>query len=141
MLNNIIKFFLYNRLVTFLLIVAIFIGGIIVSPFHWETGFLPSSPIAVDALPDIGENQQIVFTEWPGRSPQDIEDQITYPLTTSLLGLPGVKDIRSSSMQGFSSISVIFSDDVDFYWSRSRILEKLNSLAPGTIPMDPIAVQ
>lgn len=121
-------------MVTFLLIVAIFIGGIIVSPFHWETGFLPSSPIAVDALPDIGENQQIVFTEWPGRSPQDIEDQITYPLTTSLLGLPGVKDIRSSSMQGFSSISVIFSDDVDFYWSRSRILEKLNSLAPGTIP-------
>lgn len=134
MINNIIRFFLYNRLVTFLLIVGILVGGIIVSPFHWEVGFLPSSPIAVDALPDIGENQQIVFTEWPGRSPQDIEDQITYPLTTSLLGLPGVKDIRSSSMQGFSSISVIFDEDVEFYWSRSRILEKLNSLPPGLIP-------
>lgn len=134
MINQLIKFFLYNRLVTFLLIVAIFIGGIIVSPFHWDVGFLPSSPIAVDALPDIGDNQQIVFTEWPGRSPQDIEDQITYPLTTSLLGLPGVTDIRSSSMQGFSSISIIFSDEVEFYWSRSRILEKLNSIPHGTIP-------
>lgn len=134
MINSIIKFFLHNRLVTFLLIIAIFIGGIIVSPFHWDSGLLPSSPIAVDALPNIGDNQQIVFTEWPGRSPQDIEDQITYPLTTALLGLPGVKDIRSSSMQGFSSISIIFSDDVEFYWSRSRILEKLNSLPHGIIP-------
>lgn len=134
MINSIIRFFLHNRLVTFLMIVGILVGGIVVSPFHWDTGFLPSSPIAVDALPDIGENQQIVFTEWPGRSPQDIEDQITYPLTTSLLGLPGVKDIRSSSMQGFSSISVIFDEDVEFYWSRSRILEKLNSLSPGLIP-------
>lgn len=134
MINQIIRFFLYNRLITLLLILAVIVGGIIVSPFHWNAGFLPSSPIAVDALPDIGENQQIVFTEWAGRSPQDIEDQITYPLTASLLGLPGVKDIRSSSMQGFSSISIIFSDDIDFYWSRSRILEKLNSLSPGTVP-------
>lgn len=136
MINQLIKFFLYNRLVTFLLILAVLVGGIVVSPFHWDIKFLPSSPIAVDALPDIGENQQIVFTEWTGRSPEDIENQITYPLTTSLLGLPGVKDIRSSSMQGFSSIAVIFSDDVDFYWSRSRILEKLNSLPAGTIPDD-----
>lgn len=134
MVNSIMKFFLQNRLVTFLLILGIFIGGIVVSPFQFDTGFLPAHPVSVDALPDIGENQQIVFTEWEGRSPQDIEDQITYPLTTSLLGLPGVKDIRSSSMQGFSSISVIFDDNVEFYWSRSRILEKLNSLPSGLLP-------
>ena len=85
-------------------------------------------------FPDIGENQQIIFTEWPGRSPQDIEDQITYPLTTSLLGIPGVKTVRSSSMFGFSSIYIIFEEDVEFYWSRSRILEKLNSLPENLLP-------
>ncbi|MBO6534530.1 MAG: efflux RND transporter permease subunit, partial [Muricauda sp.] len=84
--------------------------------------------------PDIGENQQIVFTKWDGRSPQDIEDQITYPLTTSLLGIPGVRTIRSSSMFGFSSIYIIFEEDIEFYWSRSRILEKLNSLPSGLLP-------
>ncbi|MHC4271670.1 MAG: efflux RND transporter permease subunit, partial [Planctomycetota bacterium] len=94
----------------------------------------PRNPVAVDAIPDIGENQQIVFTEWPGRSPQDVEDQISYPLTVSLLGLPSVKTIRSYSFFGFSSIYVIFEEDVDFYWSRSRILEKLNSLPSGTLP-------
>ncbi|MBT8320196.1 MAG: efflux RND transporter permease subunit, partial [Eudoraea sp.] len=83
---------------------------------------------------DIGENQQIVFTKWDGRSPQDIEDQITYPLTTSLLGIPGVRTIRSSSMFGFSSIYIIFEEDIEFYWSRSRILEKLNSLPSGLLP-------
>ena len=98
--------------------------------------FLPSNPVAVDAIPDIGENQQIVFTKWDGRSPQDIEDQITYPLTTSLLGIPGVKTIRSSSMFGFSSIYVIFEEDIEFYWSRSRILEKLNALPSGLLPKD-----
>jgi Cu(I)/Ag(I) efflux system membrane protein CusA/SilA len=92
------------------------------------------NPIAVDAIPDIGENQQIVFTQWPGRSPQDIEDQISYPLTTYLLGIPGVKTIRSSSIFGFSSIYIIFSDDIEFYWSRARILEKLNSLPSGLLP-------
>jgi Cu(I)/Ag(I) efflux system membrane protein CusA/SilA len=90
--------------------------------------------VPVDAIPDIGENQQIVFTEWMGQSPQDIEDQITYPLTTALLGIPGVKTIRSNSIFGLSSIYIIFKDDVDFYWSRTRILEKLNSLPPGTVP-------
>ena len=66
---------------------VLFIGwGTVNAPFNWDTGFLPSNPVAVDAIPDIGENQQIVFTKWDGRSPQDIEDQITYPLTTSLLG-------------------------------------------------------
>ncbi|MBE7697753.1 efflux RND transporter permease subunit [Tenacibaculum finnmarkense] len=134
MLNKSIKFLIENKLVA-VLILLIFIGwGIVHAPFNWNTGFLPSNPVAVDAIPDIGENQQIVFTKWDGRSPQDIEDQITYPLTTSLLGISGVKTIRSSSMFGFSSIYIIFEEDVDFYWSRSRILEKLNSLPNNLLP-------
>ncbi|WP_347922734.1 efflux RND transporter permease subunit [Pontimicrobium sp. SW4] len=134
MLNKSIKFLIENKLVAVLLL-ALFIGwGVTNAPFNWDTGSFPRSPVAVDAIPDIGENQQIVFTKWDGRSPQDIEDQITYPLTTSLLGIPGVKTIRSSSMFGFSSIYVIFEEDVEFYWSRSRILEKLNSLPNGLLP-------
>ncbi len=134
MLNKSIKFLIENKLVSVLLLV-LFIGwGTVNSPFNWDTGFLPSNPVAVDAIPDIGENQQIVFTKWDGRSPQDIEDQITYPLTTSLLGIPGVKTIRSSSMFGFSSIYIIFEEDIEFYWSRSRILEKLNSLPSNLLP-------
>ncbi|MEB8329556.1 efflux RND transporter permease subunit [Flavobacteriaceae bacterium KMM 6897] len=134
MLNKSIKFFIDNKLVAVLMLL-LFVGwGTINSPFNWNLGFLPSDPVAVDAIPDIGENQQIVFTKWMGRSPQDIEDQITYPLTTSLLGIPGVKTIRSSSMFGFSSIYIIFEEDVEFYWSRSRILEKLNSLPNNLLP-------
>ena len=134
MLNKSIKFLIENKLVSVLLLV-LFIGwGTVNAPFNWDTGFLPSNPVAVDAIPDIGENQQIVFTKWDGRSPQDIEDQITYPLTTSLLGIPGVKTIRSSSMFGFSSIYIIFEEDIEFYWSRSRILEKLNSLPSNLLP-------
>jgi Cu(I)/Ag(I) efflux system membrane protein CusA/SilA len=134
MLNKSIKFLIENKLVSILLLV-LFVGwGTVNAPFNWDIGFLPSNPVAVDAIPDIGENQQIVFTKWDGRSPQDIEDQITYPLTTSLLGIPGVRTIRSSSMFGFSSIYIIFEEDIEFYWSRSRILEKLNSLPSGLLP-------
>ena len=133
MINTLIKFFLENRLVTFLLIVLLVGWGLVTAPFSWNTG-LPNDPVPVDAIPDIGENQQIVFTEWSGRSPQDIEAQITYPLTSSLLGIPGVKTIRSSSIFGVSSIYIIFDEDIEFYWSRSRILEKLNSLPKGLLP-------
>ncbi|MBO3098381.1 efflux RND transporter permease subunit [Gelidibacter pelagius] len=134
MLNKSIKFLIENKLVAVLLL-ALFVGmGVVNAPFNWDTGFLPSNPVAVDAIPDIGENQQIVYTQWEGRSPQDIEDQISYPLTTTLLGISGVKTIRSSSMFGFSSIYIIFEEDVEFYWSRSRILEKLNSLPSGLLP-------
>ncbi len=134
MLHKIIRYFLHNRLVTVLLLVLLTTWGLVTMPFDWDTGFLPKDPVPVDAIPDIGENQQIVFTEWKGRSPQDIEDQIGYPLTTSLLGIPGVKSIRSNSMFGLSSIYIIFNDDVDFYWSRSRVLEKLNSLPSDLLP-------
>ena len=136
MLNNIIQFFLKNKLVTFLVLIVVISLGIVNSPFGWKTGVLPSDPVPVDAIPDIGENQQIVYTDWSGRSPQDIEDQISYPLTTALLGIPGVKTIRSNSIFGLSSIYIIFNEDVEFYWSRTRILEKLNSLPSGTLPPD-----
>jgi len=134
MLNKLIHYFLANKLVTALLLLLLVGWGLVTAPFGWEIGVLPSDPVAVDAIPDIGENQQIVFTNWQGRSPQDIEDQITYPLTTSLLGIPGVKSIRSSSVFGFSSIYVLFNEDVEFYWSRSRILEKLSALPTNLLP-------
>ncbi|MBW6500340.1 MAG: efflux RND transporter permease subunit [Bacteroidales bacterium] len=134
MINRIIKYFLENKLVTVLILAGFIVWGIVTAPFGWQLDPLPSDPVPVDAIPDIGENQQIVFTEWIGRSPQDIEDQISYPLTTYLLGIPGVKSIRSSSIFGFSSIYIIFSDDIEFYWSRSRVIERLGSLPAGLLP-------
>lgn len=134
MLNKIIRYFLNNRLISILLLIVVILWGLSTAPFNWHGGLLPRDPVPVDAIPDIGENQQIVATEWMGRSPKDIQEQITYPLTTSLLGIPGVKTVRSSSMFGMSFIYVIFNDNIDFYWSRSRILEKLNSLPEGTLP-------
>ncbi len=133
-IDHIIRFCLENKLVVLLLILFVVSWGVLVAPFDWELGGLPRDPVPVDAIPDIGENQQIVFTEWMGRSPQDVEDQIGYPLTVSLLGIPGIKTVRSYSFFGFSTIYVIFKDDVEFYWSRSRVLEKLNSLPAGTLP-------
>ena len=133
-LNGLIHFSLRHKLVAFLLAAGLIFWGFLVAPFDWDNNPLLRAPVPVDAIPDIGENQQIVFTEWPGRSPQDIEDQITYPLTTTLLGLPAVKSVRSFSMLGISSIYIIFKDDAEFYWTRSRILEKLNSLPAGTLP-------
>jgi Cu(I)/Ag(I) efflux system membrane protein CusA/SilA len=132
--GKLIRFCLENKLVVGLFLLLVVGWGLMVAPFDWQLGPLPRDPVPVDAIPDIGENQQIVFTEWMGRSPQDVEDQITYPLTVSLLGIPGVKTIRSYSFFGFSSIYIIFEEQIDFYWSRSRVLEKLNSLPAGSLP-------
>src|SRR5438105_8663672 len=102
----------------------------------WGYWALLTTPI--DAIPDLSDNQVIVFTEWTGRSPQEVEDQITYPLTVSLQGLPGVRVVRSSSAFGFSMINVIFADSVDLYFARSRVLERLNlltkALPAGVVP-------
>ncbi|MBU4264187.1 MAG: efflux RND transporter permease subunit [Proteobacteria bacterium] len=136
LVGAIIRFCLLNKLLVALALLVLTGWGLMVAPFDFHLSHLPRDPVPVDAIPDIGENQQIVFTEWPGRSPQDVEDQITYPLTVTLLGLPGVKTVRSYSMFGFSSIYVIFNDSVEFYWSRSRLLEKLASLPAGTLPED-----
>lgn len=133
-LNRVIRFCLEQKLVVAIGLAITVLWGALVAPFDWDLGDLPRDPVPVDAIPDIGENQQIVFTEWPGRSPQDIDDQISYPLTVALLGIPGVKDIRSYSVFGFSTVYVVFEEEVEFYWSRSRVLEKLNSLPSGTLP-------
>ncbi|NHF60983.1 efflux RND transporter permease subunit [Flavobacteriaceae bacterium TP-CH-4] len=136
MLNKGIKFLIENKLVALVLLLLFLIWGIVHAPFDLGKGLLPQKPVAVDAIPDIGENQQIVYTQWEGRSPQDIEDQVTYPLSSNLLGVPGIKTVRSSSMFGFSSVYVIFEEGVDFYWARSRLLEKLNSLPGDLLPSD-----
>jgi len=132
--DRFIRFFLEQKLVVALLLLLVVAWGVAVAPFDWEIDALPRDPVPVDAIPNLGENQQIVFTEWPGRSPQDVEDQVTYPLTVSLLGVPGVREVRSSSAFGFSMVFLVFEEDVEFYWSRARIIEKLNSLPAGTLP-------
>lgn len=129
-----IRFCLTNKLVVLLIAGALAVAGLLTAPFQMDLGGLPRFPVPVDAIPDIGENQQIVFTEWMGRSPQDVEDQITYPLTAALLGIPEVKTIRSYSYFGFSSIYIIFNESAGWDWSRAKILEKLNSLPAGTLP-------
>src|SRR5688572_26059958 len=127
MIDKLIEVSLRNRF----LVVAFFllIGG-------WGYWALLTTPI--DAIPDLSDNQVIVFTDWPGRSPQEVEDQVTYPLTVSLQGLPGVRVVRSSSAFGFSMINVIFEDRTDLYFARTRVLERLNLLAKtlpaGTTP-------
>lgn len=127
MVEKIISFSLRNRFIVLLFAIAIFIWGIF---------SVKSSKI--DAIPDLSENQVIVFTEWMGRSPQIIEDQITYPLVTNLQGLPKVKYVRANSMFGMSFIYIIFEDNVDVYWARARVLERLNTasinLPTGVVP-------
>src|SRR3990172_9391622 len=118
MINRLIEFSLKNR---FLVLLAYaFLAG-------WGYWALLKTP--VDAIPDLSENQVIVFTDWTGRSPQEVEDQITYPLVTNLQGLPGVRTVRASSAFSFSMINVIFEDNVDLYWARTRVLERLNLVA------------
>ena len=115
MVQKLIGLALRNRLVVLLLA-----GGL----FAWGIYSIEQNPI--DAIPDLSENQVIVFTEWMGRSPQVIEDQITYPLVSNLQGIPKIKNIRGTSMFGMSFVYIIFEDDVDVYWARTRVLERLN---------------
>jgi len=127
MVHYIIDWSLRNRYLVLLLSLGLFI---------WGTFAIKKNPI--DAIPDLSENQVIVFTEWVGRSPQLIEDQITYPMVTNLQGLPQVKYVRANSMFGMSFIYIIFEDEVDIYWARERVLERLstlnNTLPTGVIP-------
>lgn len=131
---RLMRFCLDNPLLVLILLGGLAFAGIVNAPFDWELGDLPRDPVPVDAIPDLGENQQIVLTEWPGRSPRDVEDQITYPLTAALLGLADVRTVRSFSRLGFSAIHVIFTDEADFYDSRSRIVERLTGLPAGVLP-------
>ncbi len=134
LIDKLIRFCLEQKLIVALIVLFIVTCGIIVAPFDWNIASLPRHPVSVDAIPDIGENQQILFTEWMGRSPKDVDDQVTYPLTVSLLGIPGVKTVRSYSMFGFSMIYIIFEEDVDFEKSQNRIIARINGLPSGILP-------
>lgn len=133
-MSRLIGWCLKNKVVVILGLALLAGWGVLVAPFGWDLGGLGRTPVPVDAIPDLGENQQIVFTEWVGRSPRDIDNQITYPLSAALMGVPMVKTVRSYSYFGFSTIYVVFDDRTDFYVSRTRILEKLASLPSGTLP-------
>ena len=115
MIEKIISWSTHNRFFVWIGLLLIVIGG------TWSVMTTP-----VDAIPDLSENQVIVYTEWMGRNPQIMEDQITYPLVSNLQGIPNVKAIRASSMFGMSFIFVIFNDDAEIYWARTRVLERLN---------------
>src|SRR6185312_1044340 len=128
MINRMIEFSMRNRWLVLAVYVALAAWG------YWALLHTP-----IDAIPDLSENQVIVFTDWPGRSPQEVEDQITYPLTTNLQGLPGVKTVRSSSAFGFSMVNIIFNDNVDVYFARTRVLERLN-LAGSFLPAGVVPV-
>jgi Cu(I)/Ag(I) efflux system membrane protein CusA/SilA len=127
MIERIIEFSIRNRFIVILL------AGVVAV---WGIYSVINTP--VDAIPDLSENQVIVFTDWMGRSPREIEDQITYPLSVNLQGLAGVKAVRSSSEFNFSMINIIFEDNVDFYFARQRVLERLTLsstfLPPGVTP-------
>src|SRR5205809_2361115 len=122
MIARIIEFSVRNRWMVILAWVGIAIWGLY-AVLHTP----------VDAIPDLSENQVIVFTDWMGRSPQDIEDQITFPLSVQLQGLAGVKSVRSSSEFGFSMINVIFDEHTNFYFARTRVLERLTT-AKNSLP-------
>ena len=127
MINRLIEVALKNRFIVIAVYVALAAWG------WWALGATP-----IDAIPDLSDNQVIVFTDWPGHSPQEVEDQVTYPLTTNLQGLAGVRVVRSQSAFGFSMIYVIFEDDVDLYFARSRVLERMSlvgkALPSGVVP-------
>src|SRR4051812_35974820 len=127
MVNRLIELSLRNRYI----VLALALGLL-----GWGIYNMQRNP--VDAIPDLSENEVIVFTEWMGQSPQIMEDQVTYPLVSNLQGVPKVKDIRGTSMFGMSFVYIVFEDDVDIYWARTRVLEKLNYaqrlLPPGVTP-------
>ncbi len=127
MINRLIDVALTNRFIVIAAYIALAVWG------WWALGATP-----IDAIPDLSDNQVIVFTDWPGHSPQEVEDQVTYPLTTNLQGLAGVRVVRSQSAFGFSMVYVIFEDNVDLYFARSRVLERMSlvskALPSGVVP-------
>ncbi len=127
MISKLIEWSLNNRII----VIALYLG--LAAWGYWALLYTP-----VDAIPDLSDNQVIVFTDWAGRSPQEVEDQVTYPLVTNLQGLPGVRVVRANSAFSFSMVNVIFEDDVDLYWARTRVLERLNlvskQLPEGVVP-------
>ncbi len=123
MIQSIVKFCIQERLL------VILIAMLVVA-----LGWFAINSVPLDAIPNVGENQVIVLADWPGQSPKDVEDQLTYPLSVALQAVPGAKSVRGKSMFGFSFVQVTFEDSTDFYWARSRVAEQLLSLPSGKIP-------
>ena len=126
MIHKMLEFCIRERLIILLGSVALFIYG-------WHS----TQTVPLDAIPNVGENQVIVLTSWPGRSPKDIEDQVTYPLSIALQAVPNAKSVRGKSMFGFSFVQVTFDDHVDFYWARSRVAEQLTTIN-SELPADAV---
>ena len=124
MITKLLEFCIRERLLVLLASVGLIAAG-------WYS----ANEVPIDAIPNVGENQVIVLTEWMGRSPKDVEDQITYPLSVALQAVPGSKSVRGKSMFGFSFVQVTFDDDIDFYWARSRVSEQLTTVT-GSLPDD-----
>jgi Cu(I)/Ag(I) efflux system membrane protein CusA/SilA len=118
MINKLLDFCIRERLV-------VFVGMVVVFAYGWYA----TKKVPLDAIPNVGENQVIVLVEWMGRSPKDMEDQITYPLSVALQAVPGAKSVRGKSMFGFSFVQVTFGDEIDFYWARSRVAEQLTTVS------------
>lgn len=129
-----IAFGVRYRFAVIFLVVLLFVAGLVFSPFEGPAGGLPRDPVPVDAIPDIGENQQIVVTRWEGRSPAEVERYVTWPLSSLLNGVKSVRSVRGLSMFGDSFIYVIFEDEVPFYEARTRLLEKLATIGSGILP-------
>ncbi len=127
MLRSIINFCIRERMLVFLMTIVVIVFGI----YSYDQ-------VPIDAIPDVGENQVIVFTAWPGRSPKDVQDQVTYPLSVALSAVPGAESVRGKSMFGYSFVQVTFKENVEFYWARSRVSEQLGTAASqlpsGVVP-------
>ncbi|MEO1971259.1 MAG: efflux RND transporter permease subunit, partial [Pirellulaceae bacterium] len=122
MIRHILDFCLRERLLVIIVSIALIAYG-------WQSVW----KVPLDAIPNVSENQVIVLTRWMGRSPKDVEDQITYPLSVALQAVPGSQSVRGKSMLGFSFVQVTFDDNVDFYWARSRVTEQLMTVS-GSLP-------
>ncbi len=118
MIRKILDFCIHERLV-------ILVASVALIAYGWHS----TREVPLDAIPNVGENQVIVLSEWMGRSPKDVEDQITYPLSVAMQAVPGAESVRGKSMFGFSFVQVTFADDVDFYWARSRVSEQLTTVS------------
>ena len=129
---RVIRFFVYNPFLVCLLMCLIGVGGVLVSPLRMGLG--GTSPMAIDALPDVSENQHVVRTMWPGQTAERIEQQLNYGLSTHLLGIAGVHTVRGIAMFGISFLYVIFDDKLDFYTARTRLAEQLSNLPQALLP-------
>lgn len=133
-MRGVIAFTLGHRFLVLVGLVVLTLWGLAVAPFDARLAWLPRSPVSVDAIPDLGENQQIVFAAWPGHAPEDVETSVTQPLMDALMGLPGVRTVRGMSEFGYGSLYVVFDDGVDAERGRGVLRERLASIAPGTLP-------